>query len=55
MDELLKMLKDKLELMKKEKTPVVAIEYHELAQIYQVICLMKQIKDIAEWSDNWYV
>ena len=54
MDELLKMLKRKLDEMRRESKPVTTFDFNEVSQMYQIVCLMKQIKDIADWSDKGY-
>jgi len=54
MDELIKMLKDKLDCMRKDKIPVVGVGFDELSQIYQAMCMMKQIVEIAKWADGGY-
>jgi len=52
MDELKKLLKQKLEIMREEKDDAIYFDYYEVAQLYQVVCFMQQIKDIVNWGDN---
>ena len=54
MDELYKMLKDKLDEMIKGKTPVVSLTFDEVSMLYQQICMMKQIRDITDWCSQGY-
>lgn len=52
MDELYAFLKYKLEEMRKEKKDTVEIDYHKIAQMYQVVCFMKQIREIVDWGEQ---
>ena len=52
MDELLEMLKSKLEKMRRNTACTVEFDFCEVSQMYQVVCMMKQIREIAEWSDK---
>ena len=52
MDELYAFLKYKLEEMRKEKKDTVEIDYYKVAQMYQVVCFMKQIGEIVDWGDK---
>ena len=54
MDEMYKMLKSKLEEMRKEKIPVTSLSFAEASMLYQLVCMMRQIKEIADWCDNGY-
>lgn len=49
--ELYELLKDKLQSMREEKDDSVSFEYFEVAQMYQLVCFMKQIKEIVEWGE----
>lgn len=50
--ELYELLKDKLQYMRDEKDDLVSFEYFEVAQMYQLVCFMKQIKEIVEWGEK---
>ena len=52
MDELYRMLKKKLDDMRTKGEPMVGFTFDEVARIYQLVCLMKQIKNIADWCDE---
>ena len=54
MDELIKMLKDKLDNMRKGNEPNAEFSFMELSQVYQAMCMMKQIVEIAKWADGGY-
>ena len=54
MDELYKLLKDKLDEMVKKKMPVTGFSFDEVSMLYQQICMMKQIRDIADWCSIGY-
>lgn len=54
MDELYRMLKDKLDEMIKGKIPVVSLTFDEVSMLYQQICMMKQVREIVKWCDNGY-
>jgi hypothetical protein len=55
MDEIYEMLQKKLKTMRDEQTNIVSFDYHEVSQMYQMVCLMKQVKDIVNWGDKGYV
>ena len=52
MDELYEMLKKKLQTMRSEQECHIMFDFGEVAQLFQLICLMKQIKDITKWIDK---
>lgn len=54
MDEMYEMLKSKLKQMKDEKEDAICFDYYEVAQMYQLICMMKQIREIVGWGNNGY-
>ena len=52
MDEMYELLKQKMETMREEKDDSISFDYYEVAQMYQLVCLMKQIKEIVVWSNG---
>ena len=52
MNELQDKLKAKLDEMQKNGTTDIVLDFHDVARIYQLICMMKQIADIVEWCDD---
>lgn len=54
MDEMYKMLKRKLEEMRKGRFTETGFSYEEVSRLYQLVCMMKQIIEIADWCDNGY-
>lgn len=54
MDELYRTLKRKLAEMRKCGKPITEFSYEEVSRLYQLVCMMKQIKSIADWCDNGY-
>lgn len=50
-NEMYENLKAKLEFMREEKDDQVIFDYYEVAQMYQLVCFMKQIKEIVEWGE----
>lgn len=52
MDELQARLKMKLDEMQKEGKTNIAMDFSDVARIYQLICMMKQIANIVEWCDD---
>lgn len=54
MDKVYEMLKDKLETMRFKQESSVTFDFHEVSQVYQIVCLMKQIKGIVNWGDLGY-
>ena len=51
MEEIYKMLNDKFNEMKEKGKTEIAISFQELARLYQMVCLMKQIKGIINWEE----
>lgn len=49
MDDLYRMLKEKIERMREEGNPVIDFSFDETAKMYQFVCLMMQIQKIVEW------
>ena len=54
MDEMYRKIKSKLEEMRKDGKPITSFSYEEVSRLYQLVCMMKQIKEIADWCDNGY-
>lgn len=54
MDGMYKYLKDKLNDMRIIGADEITIGYQELARMFQIVCLMKQIKETVSWGDNKY-
>ena len=52
MDELQAKLKAKLDEMQKCGTTNIVLDFSDVARIYQLICMMKQIANIVEWCDD---
>ena len=52
MDEMYELLKTKLKIMREEHDDSICFDYYEVAQLYQVVCFMKQIRDIANGWDR---
>lgn len=50
-DEMYELLKKKLHVMRDEKDDSIHFDYFEVAQMYQLVCFMKQIKEIVEWGE----
>ena len=51
MNEVYEMLKDKLEEMRFKHESSVLFDFREVSQMYQIVCLMKQIREIVNWGD----
>ena len=51
MDEIYRFLKQKIKEMHDQKSDSAVIGYEEVARLYQIVCYMKQIKDIANGWD----
>ena len=49
MDELYVYLRQKLDEARKNKTDHVEIDFDKLAKMYQILCFMKQIRNIVDW------
>lgn len=54
MDELYKMLKAKLAEMSRKGQPTVKFTFEEVSRVYQLVCLMEQIREITVWCDKGY-
>ena len=54
MEELYWKLRGKLDEMRTESKPTVEMTFGDVSKLYQLVCMMKQIKDIAIWCDNGY-
>ena len=52
MNELYKLLKQKLNAMRNEKWETVMFSYEEVAQMFQFVCFMKQVKELVNWGDK---
>ena len=52
MDELYRMLKGKLNEMRNSSDASVRMNFDEISRLYQLVCMMKQIKEIADWCDE---
>jgi predicted component of viral defense system (DUF524 family) len=51
MDEIYRILKQKIKEMHDNRTDSVSINYEDVARLYQMVCYMKQIKEIANGWD----
>ena len=51
MDELYQLLKDKLKEMKDNYNHTRTLDYYDAAKLYQMVCMMKQIRDIVKWGE----
>lgn len=51
MDELYKMLKGKLNEMRNNSDASVRMTFDEISRMYQMVCMMRQIKEITDWCD----
>ena len=51
MEELSNLLKQKLQEMRDLKKDWTTFDYYEIAQMYQLVCFMKQIKFIVNCGD----
>lgn len=52
MDDLYDYMKLKLEEMRNNRELTVSVDYVEFDRLYQIVCLMKQIKAITGWMDD---
>ena len=50
-DEMYKLLKEKLKAMRDENDDSTIFDYYEVSQMFQFVCFMKQIKEIVEWGE----
>ena len=50
MDEIYVYLKSKLDEMRKEKKDTVVMDFQKVAELYQIVCFMKQIRTIVNWK-----
>lgn len=46
------LLKQKLKVMREEKDDSISFDYYEVAQMYQIVCFMQQIKEITNWGEK---
>jgi len=51
MDEMYDLIKQKLQQMRDEKKDTIAFDYHEVSRMYQIVCFMKQIREIVSWGN----
>lgn len=51
MDEMHRKLKSKLEEMRKVGNVFTTFTFEEVAEMYQLICMMMQIKEIVKWVE----
>ena len=49
MDEMYVYLKEKLNKMRKNQDTTTEVDFKTLSEMYQIICFMKQIKEIMDW------
>lgn len=49
MNEMYVYLREKLDEMRKNKTCTVEVDFRKMAEMYQIVCFMKQIKEIMDW------
>lgn len=54
MDDLYRTIKSMLDKMRDDRVDEIPIDFHTLSRVYQIICLMKQIRAIATWGDKGY-
>jgi hypothetical protein len=54
MDELYEMLKKKLYDMREIGNPSISFTFDEVSKLYQLVCMMKRIKEITDWCDKGY-
>ena len=49
MDKMYVYLKEKLDEMRKNQDTTIEVDFKTLAEMYQIVCFMKQIKEIMDW------
>ena len=49
MKEMHEKLKEALDEMRETGTMIYTLPFEDIAQLYQILCMMRQIKNIAEW------
>ena len=54
MDELYVTVKSLIKKMQDYGQSSVEVDFSTISRIYQLICLFKQIRDIAEWGEKAY-
>jgi hypothetical protein len=54
MNEIYEMLRQKLSDMRYEQSESVTFDFKEVSQMYQLVCLMKQIREIVNWAENGF-
>ena len=52
MDDLYDYMKSRLEEMRNNRELSVSVDYVEFARLYQIVCLMRQIRSITGWMDE---
>ena len=52
MNELYELLKQKLNTMRSQGEGHIMFDFSEVAQIFQFVCFMKQVKELVNWGEN---
>ena len=51
MNEMYELLKEKLNSMRNVGADDIAFSFQEVSKMYQLVCFMKQIKEIMDWME----
>jgi flagellar biosynthesis/type III secretory pathway protein FliH len=54
MDQMIKEIKEALDRMRKAGATKVEVDFQDLARIYQMLNMMRQIAEITDWCKEGY-